>query len=62
MITDDARTTIAHARITGSVGCTYNGTQAQRLYVSTGGIDPRYTMTGWWLITHPDGTTEMREA
>ena len=54
-LTRDADAAIAHARVTGSVGCTYNGTKAERLYTSSGGIGATYTRTEFWLITNPDG-------
>lgn len=59
--TRDALDAIAHARVTGSVGCTYNDTTAQRLYTSSGGIGATYEATNVWLITHPDGTTVVVE-
>ena len=57
MLTADARSAIAHARVTGSVACTYNDTTALRLYTSTGGLTPTYRLTGWWLVICPDDTT-----
>lgn len=44
----DATQGIAMARITGSVGCTYNDVQVQRLYTSRG--YPSTTATQLWLI------------
>lgn len=52
----DARNAIAHARATGSVEATYNGTKAERLYAYVGASD-RFTPSGWWMVTYPDGST-----
>jgi hypothetical protein len=49
---EDARSAVAHARVTGSVGCTYNGVQASRLYTSSG--YPTYRATDLWLIALSD--------
>lgn len=57
LLTPDAEAAVSTARCTGSVGCTYNRTQVQRLYTSTGGIGATHTATDWWVITDPDGTS-----
>ena len=59
-LTSDARAAIAHARVTGSVGCTYNDTQALRLYTRTGGIVDTKA-TNYWLIRYPDGTEQITD-
>ena len=56
---EDVRSAIAHARITGSVGCTYNNTKVQRLYTHTGGINGSSIATDHWLVTEPDGSTHV---
>lgn len=40
---------IATARVTGSVGATYNETKVKRLYTSTG--HPAFHQTGLWLVS-----------
>lgn len=50
-LTDDTKSAIAHARVTGSVACTYNGTTAQRLYTHQGGIGGGSNPTNAWMIT-----------
>lgn len=51
----DARNAVAHARVTGSVGCTYNEATAKRLYVVEAGDR---VATDLWQITVPTTTDE----
>lgn len=45
----DAVAGIATARVTGSVGCTYNSVKVQRLYTSGG--HPSFTASDLWLVS-----------
>jgi hypothetical protein len=61
-LSQDAKSAIAIARVTGSVGATCDGTQVQRLYTHQGGIGGGSTPTDMWLVTYPDGTTSTVDA
>lgn len=49
---DGVLSAMAYARVTGSVGASYNGTSVKRLYVDDKGSK---TATRLWLVTETSG-------